>query len=349
MRPVPKPGLLLVATRELRWVRRDGVALVLAVLVPVHRLRHSDADIQQCGHSQSSGRYRRRRPLGDLAHLCTVNRLCAGRHRRRAIERHEDRDGGRPIRRRHRRCLHPRELRARSPRPEAAAGGVAVQPAILHPWQQRGFLDLERHLGGDRHAAAPGGRRGIQAGCPRRRAICPVEPGPELRPVPAAGRSADCAAHRGGDHRRLRRRLGVLSAQQTRLDARRWRPAAGRAYRQAHAFLRHFPGHDGGGRRHHPRPLRRQLPRRSVARRGSGLPPAHRLSFLRSFSGSADSGAADWTEPDRNILQSGVRLRWRRIPGCGDGNFPPSLGLYPAPSLVPAGAVRPSGPRRADF
>src|SRR3984957_2049178 len=35
MRAPPKPGLLLVATRELRWMRRDGVALVLAVLVPV--------------------------------------------------------------------------------------------------------------------------------------------------------------------------------------------------------------------------------------------------------------------------------------------------------------------------
>jgi ABC-2 type transport system permease protein len=35
MRAVPKPGLLLVATRELRWMRRGGVALVLAVLVPV--------------------------------------------------------------------------------------------------------------------------------------------------------------------------------------------------------------------------------------------------------------------------------------------------------------------------
>ena len=34
MRAPPKPGLLLVATRELRWMRRDGVALVLAVLVP---------------------------------------------------------------------------------------------------------------------------------------------------------------------------------------------------------------------------------------------------------------------------------------------------------------------------
>ena len=35
MRPPAKPGLLLVATRELRWMQRDGVALVLAVLVPI--------------------------------------------------------------------------------------------------------------------------------------------------------------------------------------------------------------------------------------------------------------------------------------------------------------------------
>jgi ABC-2 type transport system permease protein len=35
VRAPPKPGLLLVATRELRWMRRDGVALVLALVVPV--------------------------------------------------------------------------------------------------------------------------------------------------------------------------------------------------------------------------------------------------------------------------------------------------------------------------
>ena len=35
MRARPKPGLLLVATRELRWMQRDGVALVLVLLVPV--------------------------------------------------------------------------------------------------------------------------------------------------------------------------------------------------------------------------------------------------------------------------------------------------------------------------
>ena len=35
MKPAAPPGLLLVATRELRWMRRDGVALFLAVGVPL--------------------------------------------------------------------------------------------------------------------------------------------------------------------------------------------------------------------------------------------------------------------------------------------------------------------------
>jgi ABC-2 type transport system permease protein len=35
VRAPPKPGLLLVATRELRWMRRDGVALILVLIVPV--------------------------------------------------------------------------------------------------------------------------------------------------------------------------------------------------------------------------------------------------------------------------------------------------------------------------
>ncbi len=35
MRPPPRPGVLLVATRELRWMRRDRVALFLAIGVPL--------------------------------------------------------------------------------------------------------------------------------------------------------------------------------------------------------------------------------------------------------------------------------------------------------------------------
>ncbi len=35
MRPPPRPGFLLVATRELRWMRRDGLALFLALGVPI--------------------------------------------------------------------------------------------------------------------------------------------------------------------------------------------------------------------------------------------------------------------------------------------------------------------------
>ena len=35
MRPPPHPGFLLVATRELRWMRRDGLAIFLALGVPI--------------------------------------------------------------------------------------------------------------------------------------------------------------------------------------------------------------------------------------------------------------------------------------------------------------------------
>ena len=35
MRAPPRPGMLLVATRELRWMRRDRLALFLAIGVPM--------------------------------------------------------------------------------------------------------------------------------------------------------------------------------------------------------------------------------------------------------------------------------------------------------------------------
>ena len=35
MKRAPRPGILLVATRELRWMRRDGLALFLVIGVPV--------------------------------------------------------------------------------------------------------------------------------------------------------------------------------------------------------------------------------------------------------------------------------------------------------------------------
>src|SRR5580658_2937015 len=35
MRPPARPGMLLVAARELRWMRRDRLALFLAIGVPI--------------------------------------------------------------------------------------------------------------------------------------------------------------------------------------------------------------------------------------------------------------------------------------------------------------------------
>ena len=35
MKPTPRPGIILVATRELRWMYRDRLALFLAIGVPL--------------------------------------------------------------------------------------------------------------------------------------------------------------------------------------------------------------------------------------------------------------------------------------------------------------------------
>ena len=67
MRAPPKPGLL--AGRDARVAldaaRRRRARFGRPGSGP--RLRHPDADVQQCGHSQSSRRHRRRRPLRDFA------------------------------------------------------------------------------------------------------------------------------------------------------------------------------------------------------------------------------------------------------------------------------------------
>ena len=58
---------------------------------------------------------------------------------------------------------------------------------------------------------------------------------------------------------------------------------------------------------------------------------------------------ADRHQPHRHLLQPGVRLRRRWIPGRGDGRLPEGLGLDPAAALVPSDPVRSGGARLAAF
>jgi HlyD family secretion protein len=77
-----------------------------------YRLRRSGWDFQQCGRSQPESRRRRRRSIVDVAGLCPGDCVGARRECRRALRRHDRGDACHPLRRRDRRGLYPRELRA---------------------------------------------------------------------------------------------------------------------------------------------------------------------------------------------------------------------------------------------
>ena len=238
MRAPAKPGLLLVATRELRWMRRDGVALVLALLVPILAfailtltfsnavIRNLRVTVVDADRSATSLNYVQ--SIASAPGVTVAERSSDMMSAMQAIR------SGDAIAAVYIPENFERDLLARH-RPQVVA---LYNRQYFTPGNNAGLGDPERRRRGDRDAAARGRPQRLQAGRPRRRAICPLEPGAELRPIPAAGGSADCPARRGGDRRRLRRRVGVLSAQQARLDARGRRPAIGRAHRQARAFVR---------------------------------------------------------------------------------------------------------------
>ncbi len=336
MKRPARPGLLRVATRELAL---DAARRGRAPFVDHRsgdRLRRPDLNLQQRRHPQSQGHDRRRRSLGDFAHLRPGARVGPRRQRRRTFGRHDERDEGDPLRRDDRRRLHPGEFRTRSPCPPAPPDRDTLQPAIFHPRQQRQFHDRQCDRRGYGHAAAGRRRRRLPARRPCLRAIRPLEPGIELRAVPAARDPADRAARRRSAGGRLRRRLGVLAPQQTRVVARRGRSSAGRADRQAHAAVRPVRPHGGRRRRHSARLVRRLVSRRSRHGRGGRMPACSRLSRARGAARSADAESGLGPEPDRHLLQPGLRLRRRRISDRRDERLRPRLGRDPASALVSA-------------
>ena len=124
------------------------------------------------------------------------------------------------------------------------------------------------------------------------------------------------------------------------------RASAGRADRQADAAVRSLR-HHGGRRRHHSaRLVRRLVSRRSHHGRGGRMPASSRLSRARGAPGSADAEPGLGPEPDRHLLQPGLRLRRRRISDRRDERLRPRLGRDPAAALVSRGPVRSGCARR---
>ena len=153
-----KPGLLLVATRELRWMQRDGVALVLAVLVPVLAfailtltfsnavVRNLRVAIVDADRSATSLIYVQ--SIASAPGVTVAERSSDMRTAMQAVR------SGDAIAAVYIPENFERDLLARK-RPQVVS---LYNRQYLHARQQCGLGDIERHLGGDRCAAARDGR-----------------------------------------------------------------------------------------------------------------------------------------------------------------------------------------------
>src|SRR5208337_3490530 len=72
MKPPPHPGILLVAAREFRWMRRDGLALFLATGVPLIAFAILALTFRQCRDPQPQCKRRR------CGYDANVQALCPG-------------------------------------------------------------------------------------------------------------------------------------------------------------------------------------------------------------------------------------------------------------------------------
>ncbi len=255
MKPAAKPGLLLVATRELRWMQRDGVALILAVLVPVLAfailtltfsnavIRNLRVAIVDADRSATSLIYVQ--SIASAPGVTVAERSSDMRSAMQAVR------AGDAIAAVYIPENFERDLLARK-RPQV----VSLYNRQYFTPGNNAASSISSAISAATAALPHEAESGYKPGVLVAEQYVLSNPALELRPVPVAGGSAHCAARRDGDRRRLCGRLGVLPAQQARLDARGRRPAAGRARRQIPAFVRHLHHHDAGGRRHHPRPLR---------------------------------------------------------------------------------------------
>ena len=71
MKAPARPGIILVATRELRWMRRDRLALFLAIGVPIIAFTILALIFSNAVIRNLQGEHRRCRSLADLpASMC---------------------------------------------------------------------------------------------------------------------------------------------------------------------------------------------------------------------------------------------------------------------------------------
>ena len=211
MKRPPRPGFLLVAARELRWMRRDRIALFLALGVPliafallaftfsnpvIRDLRVSVVDDDRSSTSRtyiqaiaSAPGVRVAERSTDLTAQCT----------RFARAKRSPPSTSRPI--------SSGTFNRRSGRRSSS-----LQQAVSHAREQCFERALWRDQRGDSVAGQVGTVLDLSSRRHRHPAVHAHQSRPQLCAVSASGDPAHRSAHRGRGNGRLRCRLGVLLA-----------------------------------------------------------------------------------------------------------------------------------------
>ena len=205
MPTAPRPGILSVAVREVIWIWRDKVALLVVVGVPLLAFALLAATFSNAVIRDLQGRRRRPGPVADVDDFRAGDQFGARRCRSAALVR--------PQR------GHARGSLGRRPSPRSTShehlerdimGGRRPQIVIFYNKQ---FFTPGNVASGALQAAISAARPISPAvgqssatftpGPLVRRAICPHQSRPQLCAVPAAGDPANGASHRYCHRRRL--------------------------------------------------------------------------------------------------------------------------------------------------
>ena len=346
MRRRPKPGFLLVARREWRWLLHDRVALILIFGVPLFAFVvltavFSHPVIRGLGVVVVDAR-----PIGDLARLRGAGGGVAQSQHRRARRRPRLGGAGDPLRRGHCRRLHPGQFRARPQGRAPPAGRRLLQSAVP---DRRGH----RLVGAERQ---PRGRR--QARRRRRAAPKPARIGslvaetivlvnPErnyaqfllraLLPMVLHVVIALAAGYAVGSEFRRR-------SMRTWLACAGGNPIVALAGKLAPLFAIFFvimlsvplilEGLFGIS-------FKGDVPMMVVA----GVAADHRLSGARRAAAASGARPGDRPRPHRPHRLAGIRLCRRRISDPRHERVRAGLGRDPAAALVHGGAARAGGAR----
>ena len=349
MRPKPKPGFLLVARREWRWLRHDRTALILIFGVPLFAfavltavfshpvIRELGVVIVDADRSETSRAFAEE--VAASPGLSIVERADDLASAARAIR------SGDAIGAVYLPADFERDLKA-GRRPQVVgfynqqfltAAGIAASSSERQP------------LRSQQERSRANGAEGLSHRLACRRDHRTGQPAEELRAVSAAHAVADGTARDYRNCRRLCSGFRIRPPQHARVARLRGRQSDCRTRRQACAAVRNFlrpralgGAHFGGSARDRVQGRRANDP----CCRGAA---AHRLFGTGRIGAAFGGRPRDRPRPHRRHRVAGIRLCRRGVSHFRDECVRASLERDPAIALVHGGAARASGAGIAAF